>query len=86
MSNKYLIESVGDLAVILGVVSFMPVVYTVYKTKKTNNFPYKSLFFLIISQMLWVFYVYLVSAKATFVGGTLFSLIYLFILYTKYTN
>ena len=86
MSNKYLIESVGDLAVILGVVSFMPVVYTVYKTKKTNNFPYKSLFFLIISQMLWVFYGYLVSAKATFVGGSLFSLIYLFILYTKYTN
>lgn len=86
MSNKYLIESVGDLAVILGVVSFMPVVYTVYKTKKTNNFPYKSLFFLVISQMLWVFYGYLVSAKATFVGGTLFSLIYLFILYTKYTN
>ena len=86
MSNKYLIESVGDLAVILGVASFMPVVYTVYKTKKTNNFPYKSLFFLVISQMLWVFYGYLVSATATFMGGSLFSLIYLFILYTKYTN
>lgn len=86
MSNKYLIESVGDLAVIMGMISFMPVVYTVHKTKKTNNFPYKSLVFLVISQMLWVFYGYLVSAKATFMGGLLFSLMYFFILYTKHTN
>jgi len=40
MSNNYLIESVGELAAFLGVVSFMPIVYTVYRTKKTNNFTY----------------------------------------------
>ena len=86
MTNDYLTELVGHFAVIFGVISFMPVVYTVYKTKKTNNFPYKSLFFLVMSQMFWIIYGYLVSATATFMGGIFFSLIYLFILYTKYTN
>ena len=79
-------ELVGEMAMALGIISFIPVVHTVYRTKKTNNFPYKSLFFLVISQMLWIVYGHLVSANATFISGIFFSLIYLFILYTKYTN
>lgn len=86
MSNNYLIESVGELAAFLGVVSFIPIVYTVYRTKKTNNFPYKSIFFVLMSQMLWIVYGYFISAIATLVSGIFFSLIYLFILYTKYSH
>jgi len=86
MVINYYTELVGHAAIVIGIISFIPVLYTIYKTKKTNNFPYKSLVFLVISQILWVVYGYLASANATLISGMLFSLIYLFILYTKYNN
>ena len=85
MINHYT-KLVGDMAIVIGIISYMPVLLTIYKTKKTNNFPYKSLVFLVMAQILWVIYGYLASANATLISGLLFLLIYLFILYTKYTN
>ena len=32
----------GFLATIIGIISFLPVLYIVYKTKKTINFPYRT--------------------------------------------
>ena len=32
----------GFLATIIGIISFLPVIYVVYKTKKTLNFPYRN--------------------------------------------
>ena len=83
---NYYTELVGHTAIVIGIISFVPVIYTIYKTKKTNNFPYKSLLFLIISQILWMIYGYLTSAYATLISGLLFTFIYFFILYTKHTN
>jgi len=36
---KNYIGAAGFLATIVGIISFLPVLYVVYKTKKTNNFP-----------------------------------------------
>ena len=40
-TEQYL-KITGYLATVIGVVSFIPVVYVVFKTKKTLNFPQKS--------------------------------------------
>ena len=84
--NKQYIEIIGEIAMFSGIISFLPVLYTIYKTKKTNNFPYKSLILLLFSNILWIVYGSFVSANATIVSGTFFTIIYLFILYIKLTS
>lgn len=86
MVEKYYVSVVGNLAMMLGIISFLPVMYTIFKTKKANNFPYKSLILLLTSNILWVIYGYFVSANATIISGSFFTLIYFFILYIKSTN
>ena len=76
----------GLLATIIGIISYLPVVYTVYKTKKTTNFPYKALFLAIISNSLWIYYGLSNPKgmdKQIILMGVLYFLIYVFILYTK---
>ena len=36
------IEIISYVAMCLSIMSFFPIVFTVYKTKKTNNFPYQA--------------------------------------------
>lgn len=78
----------GLLATIIGIISFLPVVYLVYKTKNTSNFPYKTLILAIISNILWIYYAVATKTPAddqiAFMG-TLYLCIYLFILYTKWS-
>jgi len=46
----------GFLATIIGIISFLPVIYIVYKTKKTINFPYRTLILALLSNLLWIYY------------------------------
>ena len=46
----------GFLATIIGIISFLPVIYIVYKTKKTINFPYRTLILALLSNILWIYY------------------------------
>lgn len=77
----------GLLATIIGIISFLPVVYLVYKTKNTSNFPYKTLILAIMSNVLWIYYALATKTptddQVAFMG-TLYLFIYLFILYTKW--
>lgn len=86
---KNYIGVVGFLGTIVGVISFLPVLYVVYKTKKTNNFPYKALLLALVSNLLWIFYAFKkgpkVDTQVAFMG-ILYFLIYSFILHTKITN
>lgn len=45
----------GFLATIIGIISFLPVLYVVYKTK-TINFPYRILILALLSNLLWIYY------------------------------
>lgn len=76
----------GLVATMIGIISFIPVLYIVYKTKITKNFPYKTLILALISNILWILYA---AAKDKTIDkqlmfmGVLYFIIYLFILYTK---
>ena len=78
-----LIIAIGMLATIIGILSFIPVISVIYKSKKTNNFPYYSIFLAIISNILWFIYGIYKQTYANILSGTLYFLIYFFILYIK---
>lgn len=86
---KNYIGAAGFLATIVGIISFLPVLYVVYKTKKTNNFPYKALILALVSNFLWIFYAFnkgpVLDTQVAFMG-ILYFLIYSFILYIKISN
>ena len=80
------IEWTGYLAVFLGVISFFPVIQNIYKTKKTNNFPYKSILLALTAHACWFIYGLYTDTSATEYSGIIFILMYLFILYIKKNN
>ena len=76
----------GLFATIVGIISFIPVVYIVYKTKNTKNFPYKTLFLALISNLLWIYYALVKDKeidKQLLLMGILYFFIYIFIFVTK---
>jgi len=77
------IEIVGFLAMLLGLISYFPVIINVHRTKKTNNFPYFSIIGLLTTQMCWFIYGLYSKTLATEYSGFVLSLTYLYILYVK---
>ena len=77
-------EYIGYIATIISVISFIPIVYTVYKSGKTNNFPFKALFFALIANLLWLTYGFYKNAKANIISGSIYFLMYSYIFYKKY--
>jgi len=87
--EKEHIGLVGLLATMIGIISFLPVLYVVYKTKRTINFPYKTLILALISNILWIYYATAKSAEVDTqiaIMGSLYFFIYAFILFTKIFN
>jgi len=85
-SEIYSNETIGILATIIGIISYLPVLWVVHKTNKTNNFPFKTLFLALISNILWVMYGMYEPAPASILSGALYFLIYVYILYVKILN
>tara|TARA_Y100000591_G_C21665694_1_gene610172 strand:+ start:76 stop:363 length:288 start_codon:yes stop_codon:yes gene_type:complete len=79
-------DVIGIIATVIGIISFIPVVLGVYRTKKTNNFPYQMLILALISNLLWIIYGVVISADSTIIMGALYFGIYTFILFVKSTN
>ena len=77
------LEMVGYVAVFLSIVSFLPVVRNIYRTKKTNNFPYKTILMALLAHACWFVYGLYSNTSATEYSGVLFILMYLFIFYIK---
>ena len=77
-------ESLGIIATLIGIISYLPVLYTVHKTRKTNNFPFNTLGLAIISNILWILYGIYEPAPASILSGVLYMLIYIYILYIKF--
>jgi uncharacterized protein with PQ loop repeat len=80
MNYKHII---GYVATLLSVVSFIPVIFSIAKTKKTNDFPYKTLYLALISNILYIISGYLTSNNVLIVMGIVFIAIHSFILYIK---
>ena len=84
--EKNNINLVGLFATLIGIISFLPVIYVVYNTKRTANFPFKTLILALISNILWIYYAIAkdekIDTQIAFMG-TLYFFIYSFILFTK---
>lgn len=80
------IDLIGNIAVFLSILGFFPVVHNIYNTKKTNNFPYKSIFIALLAHSSWFIYGLYKDTSATEYSGFIFVLFYLFMLHVKMTN
>jgi uncharacterized protein with PQ loop repeat len=80
MSSEY----IGYIALTISVSSFLPVIYTVYKTGKTNNFPIQGLILAIIGNLVWFTYGIYRDARANIISGSIYFLMYSYIIYKKY--
>lgn len=76
-------ENIGYIGTILSVLSFLPVVIYIYKTKKTNNFPYTTLILAILGNFLILLNGYFSKNNIVIFMGIIFVIIYLFIMFIK---
>ncbi len=77
------IDNIGILASIIGLLRFIPLVIEIYKTKKTNNFPYLMLLLAITSTILWLIYGFINYSIALLISSGIALTVYLFILFMK---
>jgi len=77
------INIIGYIGIVFTLLSFIPVILNIAKTKKTNNFPYKTIILAYIGKILLLLNGILANNHVlTFMGGLLF-IIYSYILYIK---
>ncbi len=76
-------QIIGYVGTIFSIFSFLPVVLNIYKTKKTNNFPYKTIILANIGNGLILLNGILSRNSVLIFMGAIFVLIYSYILYIK---
>jgi uncharacterized protein with PQ loop repeat len=76
----------STLAIILGLISFLPLIYRIYDTKDTDNFPINTLLLLILSNLLWIIYGIIEKDKSICGMGLIYFFIYIYILFVKETH
>tara|TARA_Y100000389_G_scaffold201314_1_gene243726 strand:+ start:749 stop:1012 length:264 start_codon:yes stop_codon:yes gene_type:complete len=76
-------EFIGYTGTILSVLSFLPLLINIYKTKKTNNFPYSTLILAILGNFLILLNGYFSKNNIVIFMGSIFVIIYLFIIFIK---
>ncbi len=74
----------GNLAILLGIISFLPIMVKISRSKKTNNFTWLNLSLALISNIMWIIYGICSSSIANIVSGVLYFIIYSFIVIYKY--
>lgn len=77
-------EIIGYFAIIFGIFSFLPVIINIYKTKQTNNFPYKTIILALISNFLFLISGILKKDFVLIFMGIIFLSVYSFIFFTKF--
>ncbi len=77
-------EYIGYIALTISVTSFLPIIYTVYKTGRTNNFPIEGLILAIIGNIIWFTYGIYKNAHANIISGSIYFFMYSYIIYKKY--
>jgi len=73
----------GFLATLIGIVSFLPIIYKIIKTKNTVNFTITNLILALLSNVLWIVYGVGDSLFMPTLSGVLYFIIYSIILFYK---
>lgn len=79
-SNLHL---VGLAAASLNSMRFIPILMEVYRSKKTNNFTYMTIFFALSASLLWLFYAYFNSSLGVGINAMVAIVSYCYILNIK---
>ena len=74
---------VGLTAASLNSLRFIPILLEVYRSKKTNNFTYMTIFFAFSASLLWLFYAYFNASLGVGINALVAILSYCYILHIK---
>lgn len=77
------VDYIGYIATFFSVLSFLPVIINIYKTKQANNFPYQTIILAYLSNGLFLLNGILSKNNVLIFLGIVFILIYSYILYVK---
>lgn len=73
----------GKLAIVTGIISFIPIMYQIWKTKNTSNFTHKNLLLALFSNIMWIVYGVTANTSANLWSGILYLAIYSYIMIFK---
>lgn len=83
MQNIDIIKSLGLLASFFGLLRFIPMVYQIYKTKRTNNFTPTMLFLALSSTIFWLIFGYYENTLPVIISSIIALCVYTYIVYMK---
>jgi uncharacterized protein with PQ loop repeat len=81
--NDNIITVTGLLASLIGLCRFIPLIYEIHKTKKTNNFTYITLILALISSALWLIFGIYETAIPIILSSIISLSIYIYIIFIK---
>lgn len=79
--NKHI---VGMIAVITGIISFLPILIKMTSTHNASNFTWLNLGLALISNITWLLYGYLIKSNTNIISGILYFIIYSYIVWIKF--
>lgn len=74
---------IGTLAIMTGIVSFIPIMVSMWITKNHSNFTWLNLALALTSNLLWLYYGVFTNTSANVWSGILYFFIYVYILMFK---
>ena len=83
IQNMDIIKSLGLLASFLGLLRFIPMVYQIYKTKRTNNFTPTMLFLALSSTIFWLIFGFYENTLPIIISSLIAFAVYIYIVYMK---
>ena len=86
MQNIDIIKSLGLLASFFGLLRFIPMVYQIYKTKRTNNFTPTMLFLALSSTIFWLIFGYYENTLPVIISSLIAFCVYSYIVYMKLSH
>lgn len=75
---------IGMIAVLSGIISFIPILMKMSVTHNASNFTWLNLILALFSNVTWLFYGYLTKSSSNIISGILYFIIYSFIVWIKF--
>lgn len=83
IKNNNIIKNLGLLASFLGLLRFIPMVYQIYKTKRTNNFTPTMLLLALTSTIFWLVFGFYENTLPIIISSVIALFVYIYIVYMK---
>ena len=83
IKNNNIIKNLGLLASFLGLLRFIPMVYQIYKTKRTNNFTPTMILLALTSTIFWLVFGFYENILPVIISSVIALFVYLYIVFMK---